>query len=120
MRPVVIVLFVLGVPATLFIAQHFATLPELTFAQAVVLAEQQPGEERAQKVMLRGTVHALPPPGRVTPTFWMQDTEGTIFAVEYTGGEALPVLQPGESIVVFGHAHGGASPYFHASEVRRE
>lgn len=120
MRTVIVVLAVVGIPAVFFLAQHFAQLPVVSFQQAVQMAESSPSEERAPKVMVRGTVHAVPAPGQVSPTFWMQDSEGTVFAVEYTGGEALPVLQPGDSIAVLGHAHGGTTPYFHASEVRRE
>ncbi len=119
-RTVVLGVFVVLVPVLLFLAQRFAQLPEVTFAQALRMAEEQPGEERALKVMIRGTVHALPQPGRVSPTFWLQDQEGFVFAVEYTGGEALPPLRIGERVVVLGHAHGGTSAYFHASEVRRE
>lgn len=120
LRLVVGAVLVLSVPAALFLAQHFAQVPEVTFAEALRLSEQQPSEERAPKVMVRGVVHALPAPGQVSPTFWMQDTEGHIVAVEYTGGEAVPVLTPGTRVVVLGHAHGGAPPFFHASEVRLE
>lgn len=120
LRPIVIVVLLLGIPAALFLAQRFAQVPEVTFAEALRLAEEQPSEERAPKVMIRGVVHALAAPGQVSPRFWMQDTQGRVFAVDYTGGEALPVLTPGTRVVVLGHAHGGASPYFHASEVRRE
>jgi len=120
LRPVVLIVAAVGLPLLFVVVQRFAQLPEVTFAQAVQLSESQPSEERAPKVMVRGRVHALPPPGRISPTFWMEDTAGHVFPVEYTGGEALPALQVGQSVVVLGHAHGGASAYFHASEVRLE
>ncbi len=119
-RPLAIAVLVLGTPAVFFVAQHFAHVPEMRFAEALRRAEEQPSEERAPKVLIRGVVHAVPAAGQVSPTFWMQDAEGTVFAVEYEGGEALPVLAPGMRVVVLGHAHGGASPFFHASEVRVE
>ncbi|MCS7176923.1 MAG: hypothetical protein NZ960_04790 [Candidatus Kapabacteria bacterium] len=122
MRRSLLVVFVIvgAIPLLFFVALHFAQLPEVTFEEALRLVAAQPSEERAPKVMVRGTVHALPQSGQISPTFWMQDRQGQVFAVEYTGGEALPVLQVGQSVVVVGHAHGGSSPYFHASEVRKE
>lgn len=122
MRVRLLVLGLLGLAflVAIFVAERFAELPELSFARALQIAETQPSEERAPRLLIRGVVHALPQPGSSGPAFWMQDEEGYTFAVEYTGGRALPPLRPGERVVVLGHAHGGASPYFHASDVRVE
>ncbi len=120
LRPVVWGVLGLTLVLAFFMAQQFAELPEVSFVRAVQMAQEQPSEERAPTVMIRGVVHAVPQPGSSGLAFWMQDGEGSIFAVEYTGGKALPPLRPGDRVAVLGHAHGGASPYFHASDVRLE
>jgi hypothetical protein len=120
LRTLSIGLAVVGVPLLVYLAERSAQVPEVTFARAVEMAAERSSEEKAPTVMLRVRVHALPSAGTASPTLWAQDAEGRVFAVEYTGGEALPVLQPGQPLMLIGHAHGGERPYFHALQIRQQ
>lgn len=121
LRIVLIIVAIIGVPVVLYIAFQFGQIPTYTFDQAMKYSEVQEEIEQAKKVEVKAQVlisdqYPFKQPESMF-TFFAKDSEGKILPINYTGKDPLPQLQHLQSIVVFGHTHGGGTPYFHATQV---
>ncbi len=121
LRIVFIVLAIIGIPAVSYIAFQFGQIPTYTFVEAMQYSELQEEIEQAKKVEVLVTVLISEKYPFQVPesmfTFFAQDKNGKILPVSYTGKDPLPNLSNNQSIIVFGHTHGGGTPYFHATQV---
>lgn len=121
LRLVLIIVAIIGIPVVLYIAFQFGQIPTYTFDQAMKYSEVQEEIEQAKKVEVKAQVlisdqYPFKQPESMF-TFFAKDSEGKILPINYTGKDPLPQLQHLQSIVVFGHTHGGGTPYFHATQV---
>ena len=119
LRKIIIVSSIVIVIFAIWYAMQFGTLQSVPFNTAMKMSEQSSDTEQAQKVKIDAEVMISDefPLENNTGHFFARDKQGTIFKVEYTGKDPLPVMKEGVEISVFGHVHGGEEPYVHASQV---
>lgn len=121
LRIVFIVLALVGIPVVVYIAFQYGQIPVYTFNQAMEYSEVQEEIEQAKKVEVMAKViiseqHPFKQAESMF-SFYAEDTAGKILPISYTGKDPLPDLKHQQSIIVFGHTHGGGTPYFHATQV---
>lgn len=121
LRVVFIIAAIIGIPIVVYIALQYGQIPTYTFDQAMNYSEVQEEIEQAKKVEVKAEVliseqYPFKQPESMF-TFFAKDTKGKILPINYTGKDPLPQLQHMQTIIVFGHTHGGGTPYFHATQV---
>lgn len=121
LKPIVLIIFLVGIPFGLYLALQYGEITTVTFAEAVEMARGKTEAELTKKIMIKG--HALIDenhtiergPGVVR--FYMRDETMQDFLVSYDGTDEFPPLEHMQRIAVAGHAHDGNPPWFHCKDV---
>ena len=118
-KRIILIALIVLLPFIFWYAMQFGELQSVSFATAMKMSEQSSDVEQAQKVKIDAVYTIVESSGHESHEghLYAKDQQGTIFKVEYTGKDPLPVMKEGVEISVFGHVHGGEEPYVHASQV---
>ena len=118
-RNIILIACVIIVPLLFWYAKQYGDIQSITFQKALLSSEQSADTEQATKVKIDATIiidenHPLDIPSGI---IYAQDSENTIFKIEYTGKDPLPTFTQAFPVSVFGHVHNGEPPYVHASQI---
>ncbi|MFN8361988.1 MAG: cytochrome c maturation protein CcmE [Candidatus Kapaibacterium sp.] len=117
LRKIIILTLVIGLPIVIYVALQHGQVQTVSFKKALAESSQKSDSEQSTKVKISAGVvideqHPYKP-----GEFFVVDPESTLFPVSYTGADPIGELKNGQSVQVYGHVHGGETPYFHASQV---
>ena len=117
LRKIILAALIIGLPIVVYIALQHGQVQTVSFKKALSESSQKADSEQATKVKITaGIVIDNQHPFKLNE-FYVIDPESSLFLVSYTGKDPLESMKNGQSVQVYGHVHGGETPYFHASQV---
>jgi hypothetical protein len=111
LKRIIIIAVVVLVPIAFYVASKYGELDDVTFAQAATVNATVEGDQ-APKVIIVSTITQLS-----DAEMFCEDRTGTRFKVDYTGSTPDQPFAAGQTVRFVGHVHGGATGYFHATQV---
>ncbi|RPI69536.1 MAG: hypothetical protein EHM43_01515 [Ignavibacteriae bacterium] len=111
LRRIIIIAVIVLVPIAFYVASQYGELDDVTFTQASRTEATMEGDQ-APKVIIVSSITQLS-----DAEMFCEDREGTRFKVDYTGSAPETPFAAGQVVRFVGHVHGGATGYFHATQV---
>lgn len=111
LKRIILVATIVLVPTAFYVASQFGRLDEMTFSQAVAQTTSDDESDQAPKALVACTIVSL-----TSDTMNCTDSDGASFNVDYTGKPPDTPFASGMRVHFVGHVHGGADPYFHATQ----
>ena len=106
---------VITLPIVFYVAYVTGQLDSASFNEAVTIASSNVEGDQAPKVIIVTTIVSGDGHDMIG-----KDETGTQFTIDYTGSEPDEPFAPEQVVRFVGHVHGGATPYFHATQVYAE
>ncbi|KAB2895339.1 MAG: hypothetical protein D8M52_02320 [Chlorobi bacterium] len=112
LKRIIVICTIILIPAAFYIAWHYGEAASVDFATATQIASTADENDQAPKVVIVATIASI-----AGSKMECTDKAGVPFVIEYTGETPQYPFKVGAVMRFVGHVHGGASPYFHATQV---